>query len=97
MRIRSRAQAEAKIPEVYCAPLSVWKITPATSPPLVDLVATAMLTAAWASSAVGWRSDSAKPRRCPREQVLDGCEEHRALVGWLAASAPRRGPGERIC
>ncbi len=44
--------------EVYWVPLSVWKITPATSPPRV---ATAMLTAASASSAVGWQSDRAKP------------------------------------
>ena len=40
-----------------------------------------MLTAAWASSAVGWRSESAEPSRHREEQVLDGCEEHWALGG----------------
>ena len=80
------AQAEAKAPEVYWAPLSVWKIT------------TAMLTAAWASSAAGWRSDSAKPRKCPREQILDGCKEHRAPSASLAGSARgRENLGSGIC
>ena len=36
----------------------MWKITPATAPPRT---AAAMLSASVASSAVGWRSDCAKP------------------------------------
>ena len=75
-RIPSLWQAEAKAPEVCWIPLSVWKITPDASLPEA---ATAIWIAAWASPAVGWRSDSAKPSRCPREQVLHGCEEQRAL------------------
>ena len=45
-----RRQACANVSEVYGEPLSVWKITPSTWPPLV---AAAMFKAAVASWAVG--------------------------------------------
>lgn len=65
---RNDAQARAKRSPTYSPPLSVWKITPATSPPRT---AAAMHSAAFAT-AESWCSLIAKPgrRRDPRSSTV---------------------------